>query len=185
MPVGGDAQDANARRGTVRFAGKPNRFGGNTLENPLWAIRTPICFYDVVFSTRERQPWPDPVISTRLYEYPGGALHSEGGTSMSINGCADHIHVLAKLRQDKAVSDVLRAIKANSSGGALTVSQSQVEKVWIESRHPLRWFVIADATVPRIRGLTRGFMPSPASRVYDRGRGFSFTPGSGPGINRP
>jgi len=147
VPVGGDAQDANARRGTVRFAGKPNRFGGNTLENPLWAIRTPICFYDVVFSTRERQPWPDPVISTRLYEYPGGALHSEGGTSMSINGCADHIHVLAKLRQDKAVSDVLRAIKANSSGwihrtfvtlrgfawqngyGAFTVSQSQVEKV--------------------------------------------------------
>ncbi len=71
--------------------------------------------YHVVFSTKERHPWLDPEISTRLYDYLGGAIRSEGGTSMSINGCADHIHILAKLRQNKAVSDVLRAIKANSS----------------------------------------------------------------------
>ena len=67
--------------------------------------------------------------------------------SLAMNGCPDHLHVLAKLRQDKAVSDVLRSIKANSSGwihrefdtlrsfasqtgyGAFSVSQSQVEKV--------------------------------------------------------
>ena len=101
----------------------------------------------VVFSTKERHPWLDPEISTRLYEYLGGAIRSEGGASISINGCADHIHLLARLRQDKAVSDVLRAIKANSSGwihrtfpalrgfawhsgyGAFSVSQSQVDKV--------------------------------------------------------
>ncbi len=59
----------------------------------------------------------------------------------------DHVHVLAKLRPDKAVSDVLRDLKANSSGwmkdvfpelkdfswqngyGAFTVSTSQIEKV--------------------------------------------------------
>ncbi len=103
--------------------------------------------YHIVFSTKERQPWLDTEISTRLYEYLGGAIRSEGGTSLSINGCADHIHLFASLRQDKAVSDVLRAIKANSSGwmhrtfpalrgfawqsgyGAFTVSQSQVDKV--------------------------------------------------------
>jgi hypothetical protein len=45
-----------------------------------------------------------------------GAIRSEGGTSFGINGCADHIHILARLRQDKAVSDVIRGIKANSSG---------------------------------------------------------------------
>lgn len=63
-----------------------------------------------------------------------------------VNGTEDHIHILAKLRQDKALSDVLRAIKANSSGwihktfpglsafawqkgyGAFTVSTSQIEK---------------------------------------------------------
>ena len=103
--------------------------------------------YHIVFSTKERRPWLDNEISVRLYEYLGGAIRSEGGTSMGINGCADHVHLLAKLRQDKAVSDVLRTIKANSSGwihhtfadargfgwqagyGAFSVSQSQVDTV--------------------------------------------------------
>ena len=74
-------------------------------------------------------------------------MRSEGGVSLGINGCADHIHILARLRQDKAVSEVIRGIKANSSGwihrefpklrgfgwqkgyGAFSVSQSQVKKV--------------------------------------------------------
>jgi putative transposase len=103
--------------------------------------------YHIVFSTKERQPWLDAEISTRLYDYIGGAIRSEGGASLGINGCPDHIHLLARLRQDRAVSDFLRAIKANSSGwihrtfrasgdfawqsgyGAFSVSQSQVEKV--------------------------------------------------------
>lgn len=102
--------------------------------------------YHIVFSTKERQPWLDQESSTRLYDYLGGAIRSEGGISISINGCADHIHILAKLRQDKAVSEVLRGIKANSSGwihrtfqhlgafawqigyGAFSVSQSQLDK---------------------------------------------------------
>jgi REP element-mobilizing transposase RayT len=59
----------------------------------------------------------------------------------------DHVHIFAKLHQDKAVSEVLRGIKANSSGwihrtfpelerfawqegyGAITVSESRVEMV--------------------------------------------------------
>ena len=66
---------------------------------------------------------------------------------MAINGMSDHVHVLAKLRPDKSVSDVLRDLKANSSGwmhdvfpelkdfswqngyGAFTVSASQIENV--------------------------------------------------------
>jgi len=101
----------------------------------------------IVFSTKERQSWLDTETSARLYEYLGGAIRSEGGANISINGCTDHIHILAKLRQDKAVSDVFRAIKANSSGWihrtfpklrtfawqsgyrAFTVSQSQIERV--------------------------------------------------------
>ena len=33
-----------------------------------------------------------------------------------INGVEDHVHILAKLRPDKAVSDVLRDLKSNASG---------------------------------------------------------------------
>ena len=86
-------------------------------------------------------------VQGRLYEYIGGIVRGLGGISLGINGMDDHVHLLTKLRPDKAVSDVLRDLKANSSGwmhdvfpelkdfswqrgyGAFTVSASQVEKV--------------------------------------------------------
>ncbi len=86
-------------------------------------------------------------MKSRLYDYIGGTIRKLGGISLAINGPEDHVHVLAKLRPDKSVSDVLRDLKANTSGwmhnvfpetkdfswqngyGALTVSSSQVEKV--------------------------------------------------------
>jgi hypothetical protein len=76
-----------------------------------------------------------------------GILRDTGGISLGIDGVDDHVHVLAKLRPDRAVSDVLRDLKANASGwmhdvfprlsdfswqrgyAAFTVSQSHVEKV--------------------------------------------------------
>lgn len=83
----------------------------------------------------------------RLYQYIGGTIRGLGGILLIINGVEDHIHLLVKLRPDKAVSDVLRDLKSNSSGwmhevfpdasafswqngyGAFTVSESQVERV--------------------------------------------------------
>ena len=83
----------------------------------------------------------------RLYEYIGGIIRGLGGILLCINGVADHVHLLVKLRPDRSVSDVLRELKANSSGwmhdvfpdaadffwqngyGAFTVSESQIEKV--------------------------------------------------------
>jgi REP element-mobilizing transposase RayT len=35
---------------------------------------------------------------------------------LELNGTEDHIHLLAKLRPDLAMSDVLRDLKANASG---------------------------------------------------------------------
>ncbi len=86
-------------------------------------------------------------MKSRLYDYIGGTIRKLGGISLAINRMEDHVHVLAKLRADKSVSDVLRDLKANSSGwmhdvfpemrdfswqngyGAFTVSVSQVDKV--------------------------------------------------------
>ena len=103
--------------------------------------------YHIVFSTKNRQPLITDDVKTRLYEYIGGTIRKQGGIALAINGMSDHVHVLAKLRPDKAVSAVLRDLKANSSGwmhdvfpelkdfswqngyGAFTVSASQIEKV--------------------------------------------------------
>jgi len=103
--------------------------------------------YHIVFSTKAREPWLNAVVRPRVHEYLGGAIRSEGGIALIVNGTADHVHILAKMRQDKAVSKMIGEIKANSSGwisrtfdglsqfawqegyGAFSVSESKVEKV--------------------------------------------------------
>jgi putative transposase len=103
--------------------------------------------YHIVFSTKDRRPLITPEYETQLYDYIGGIVRSVGGISLALNGTEDHIHLLTKLRPDRAVSDVLRDLKANATGwmhdvfpslknfswqrgyGAFTVSQSNVEDV--------------------------------------------------------
>lgn len=103
--------------------------------------------YHIVFSTKNREPWMAASIRSRIHEYLGGAIRGEAGIALIVNGTADHVHILAKLRQDKAVSKLIGEVKANCSGwisrtftecrafawqegyGAFTVSESQVPKV--------------------------------------------------------
>ncbi len=72
--------------------------------------------YHIIFSTKDRRPLITPDYQPRLYDYIGGILRETGGISLGINGVEDHVHVLAKLRPDKALSDVLRELKASASG---------------------------------------------------------------------
>src|SRR6266576_1330067 len=103
--------------------------------------------YPIVFSTKARRPIITAEYEVRLYDYIGGTIRSLGGISLELNGTEDHVHLLAKLRPDRALSDVLRDLKANATGwmhdvfpalkdfswqrgyGAFTVSQSNVEEV--------------------------------------------------------
>jgi REP element-mobilizing transposase RayT len=103
--------------------------------------------YHLIFSTKDRRPLIRLDYEPRLYEYIGGILRGTGGISLGIGGTEDHLHVLAKLRPDRALSHVLRDLKANATGwmhdvfpdvrdfywqrgyGAFTVSQSNVASV--------------------------------------------------------
>jgi putative transposase len=71
--------------------------------------------YHIVFSTKRREPTIAVEVRPRLYEYLGGLIRGEGGSLMAIGGIADHIHLLVRLRPDRAISDVLRVVKTNSS----------------------------------------------------------------------
>ena len=103
--------------------------------------------YHFVFSTKDRRPLITSDREERLHQYIGGIVRNLGGISLGINGMDDHVHVVAKLRPDKSITDVVRDLKANSSGwmhdvfpaaadfgwqrgyGAFTVSTSQVAPV--------------------------------------------------------
>jgi REP element-mobilizing transposase RayT len=103
--------------------------------------------YHLVFSTKNRVLAIDPEIEPRLWEYLAGTVRGLGGTPVQIGGIADHVHLLVTLRQEPALPDALRTIKAGSSGwvhdtfpeardfrrqtgyGAFTVSHSNIDAV--------------------------------------------------------
>lgn len=103
--------------------------------------------YHLIFSTKERRQLIKIDCQPRLYDYIGGIIRGTGGISLGINGTEDHVHVLAKLRPDRALSEVLRDLKSNATGwmhdvfprlsdfywqrgyAAFTVSQSNLKQV--------------------------------------------------------
>jgi REP element-mobilizing transposase RayT len=101
--------------------------------------------YHIVYATKERAPMITNELRPRLHGYLGGIVRGLDGVPIEINGMADHVHILARLRPTISVSEFMSKLKSNSSswakrqtGGrfawqarfaAFTVSESQVERV--------------------------------------------------------
>lgn len=103
--------------------------------------------YHIVFTTKGRAPSIGDEIRDDLYRYIGGIIRGERGVLLEIGGMPDHLHLLAKLKTDIAVSGLVQKVKGGSSKwlnerpehgerfewqagyGIFSVSESQVEKV--------------------------------------------------------
>jgi len=103
--------------------------------------------YHIVFSTKERYPWLNSEVAAEMHAYLGGAVRNLDGIALGVGGQPDHVHILAKLRQDVPLSKVIGELKANASRwmhksfpeaakfawqtgyGAFSVSESQVSRV--------------------------------------------------------
>jgi putative transposase len=70
----------------------------------------------LVWSTKQRENWIDAELEPRLYAYIGGILRERKGALVAAGGMPDHVHLLVSLGREWAVSDLVRDIKANSSG---------------------------------------------------------------------
>jgi putative transposase len=71
--------------------------------------------YHIVFSTKDRVPLIREDLRSDLYGYMGGIIRGEGGVLLEIGGMPDHVHLLAKLKTNVAVSTVVQKVKAKSS----------------------------------------------------------------------
>ena len=69
----------------------------------------------IVFSTKGREPWLKSHLENDLYAYMGGIIRAENGVLYCIGGVEDHLHLYIRWRPDKAVSDLMRALKSKSS----------------------------------------------------------------------
>jgi REP element-mobilizing transposase RayT len=75
----------------------------------------------LIFSTKGRQPLITPEIRADLFAYLGGIIREMHGTALIINGTADHVHMLIRIRPAQAAAEVARVAKSNSSRWARAV----------------------------------------------------------------
>jgi putative transposase len=69
----------------------------------------------IIFSTHGRRPLIKPDFRADLFAYLGGIVREMDGTALIINGTADHVHMLVRIRPAQSPAQIARVVKANSS----------------------------------------------------------------------
>jgi REP-associated tyrosine transposase len=72
--------------------------------------------YHIVFGTKNHEPLIQPAWRGDLHAYLGGVIRTANGIAESVGGVSDHVHLLIGLRAMHRLADVLRELKAVSSG---------------------------------------------------------------------
>jgi len=69
----------------------------------------------LIFSTHERRALIKHEFREDLFAYLGGIIREMDGTALIINGTADHVHMLVRVRPMHAAAEIARVVKTNSS----------------------------------------------------------------------
>ena len=72
-------------------------------------------YIQIVFAVKGRQNLISSEWKDELFKYITGIVTNEGQKLIAVNGMPDHVHILIGLKPNKALSDLVRDIKANSS----------------------------------------------------------------------
>lgn len=84
----------------------------------------------IIFSTKNRAPLLDTDLKSHLFPYLGGIIRAHDSKALIINGPADHIHILASLAAKHSLSDLMRELKADSSGWIHKTFPNQQTFAW-------------------------------------------------------
>ena len=72
-------------------------------------------YIQTVFAVSGRLSLITPDFKEELHKYITGIVRNNGQKLISINGMADHLHILIGLRPAMALADMVRDIKSNYS----------------------------------------------------------------------
>lgn len=104
--------------------------------------------YHVIFSTKHRRPLIREELRERLYEYIGGTIRELNGHLIQIGGVEDHLHILTNLTPARAVSDMIRDVKANASRWMNQLPQVKSQFEWQKGYAE---FTVSHSNVPSVQ----------------------------------
>ena len=84
----------------------------------------------IVFSTKDRQPWLDPVIRPRMHAYLATVCRDCKCEAYRVGGVADHVHIATKLGRTISQADLLEKIKKTSSAWIKTQGKQFQSFFW-------------------------------------------------------
>lgn len=109
--------------------------------------------YHIVFTTKDLMPAIGPEIQERLYEYIGGITRGQSAILLEIGGVHDHVHLLAKLKAETSVAEMVRQIKSNSSKWMNEETEGVGRFEW---QTGYAAFSVSESRVPAIRKYIQG-----------------------------
>ena len=69
----------------------------------------------LIFSTQGRRPLIKPDFRADLFAYLGGIIREMHAAALIVNGIADHVHMLVRIRPVHSPAEIARVVKTNSS----------------------------------------------------------------------
>jgi putative transposase len=84
----------------------------------------------IVFSTKLRRPFITPEIEPELFAYFSALCAERGTPCLAVGGTNDHVHLLISHSRTKALSDIVRDLKAYSSNWLKTRGPAFREFSW-------------------------------------------------------
>ena len=87
-------------------------------------------YVHIIFSTKNRTPFIDKSIQSRVFAYLATIARDEGSTSVLVGGMEDHVHILVNLPKGKAPVDIVAKVKKESSKFIKTLGNEYSDFYW-------------------------------------------------------
>ncbi|HKR02292.1 MAG TPA: IS200/IS605 family transposase [Pyrinomonadaceae bacterium] len=118
----------------------------------------------LVFSTKNREPFIAASIESELYSYLATILREYNSPAITINGTANHVHILFSLARTVAVSELVEQVKKRSSKWIKTKGREYRNFQW-QAGYGV--FSIGESNVPALRRYIAGQKEHHRHRTFE------------------
>ena len=120
-------------------------------------------YVHIVFAVHGRESLLPREFNAELHRYIGGVLKRKGDSLVEINNEPDHIHLLVGFKATRAIADIARDIKSNSSRFIREKGLSRREFAWQEGYAA---FTVSRSAVPSVRRYIRNQQEHHRKRTF-------------------
>ncbi len=109
--------------------------------------------FHIVYGTKNHAPMLTEGFVDRVYSYVIGLVQRRQCAVVAIGGTADHVHILLRMDQSRAVADVMREIKSVPSRWVRETFPEQRDFAWQEGYGA---FAVSTPGLPRVKAYIAG-----------------------------